>query len=1255
MPHRPLARLAGLAGCLMALAFVPSLAAQAGSSVDVITGTVTDSSGVPVAGATVEAYSIETQVNRRTTTNDKGRYTIFFNDGGGQYRLTVTMIGKQPFVANITRQSDDDRIMVDVRMSSRPVVLQDIVSTARRTPAGMGREAPTPGSTERAFSGDQALRLPIDASDLTALAALVPGVIVTAGNDSTAAQFSIAGQSGTANNYTVDGLSFAGDALPQDAIRGTRVISNTYDVARGQFSGGLISASTRGGSNVIQGSVSGNLRDDAFSLGGTSGDVFNQGQSQQRLGFGFGGPIVRDRFFAFGSLQVDASQAPIASLSAATAASSGRLGLSADSVARFTSLVDATGLTSSAGIIDPTRGNDRYTGLLRLDWNLADRHTFTFRGDLRLNHQEPNRIGTTSLAQVGGTTEGNGGGVSVGVFSRLGVSVTNEFRAGYTSDKTTSTPFLYAPSGRVQNVSDLGDGTFASSVLGFGGNSGLPQETTNRGIELTEEVSFFSPTAAHRYRLGLLFNTQDFSQDVTTNRFGTYTYNSLEDFAANTPAQFTRTLSPTIRDGRSNNTAIYLSDVWRPSSNLQLTLGGRLEHSWFGGAPARNDAAAEAFGIATDVLPTETYFTPRLGFSYSIAAAEQRGQSQRGFAPPTLTIRGGVGLFRGTMPSTIPGTAQAQSGLLNTESQLICVGDAVPLPDWSAIGGSTDAIPTACDGPATPANRGVPNITTYASDYGAAKTWRASLGLSKRFWNTWSLNLDGSYVRGIDQSASRDLNLNATPMFTLGGGDGRPVYADPAQIIASTGAVPLSASRVNPAFGRVNEVFSGLENTTTQLTASVSTFLRRGATVNFSYTWQRSRDQGGSGGGGGGFGGGRGGVGGGFSAGGSIATPGDPNSFLWADASRTHNIQANISWPFSQALDVSLVGRMTSGSRYTPIVQGDINGDGASRNDIAFVYDPASAPTPEVAAAMDRLLGSLSGNARECLASQLGGIAERNSCVGPWQPSLDLQVNWRPGMFDNRLALSFSTINLLGGLDELFHGQDGLKGWGLNQRPDATLLQVTGFDATTREFQYVVNERFGATGGSANAIRSPFQVALQMRYSIGQDRGRDIRRNFFQGQGGQPSLVQQMLGRLDSISPNPAKEALARRDSLALDARQVEALQLLVDSSAARLKPALDSLNAEIARGGTNPDIQRIFPLFNEVQRVARLDRDSTTAATRKVLSDAQWALLPEWVRNPTQGNPFFGGGRGGQPGAGGPPGGGRGGFGGGRGGRPDF
>src|SRR5690606_7550621 len=126
-------------------------------------------------------------------------------------------------------------------------------------------------------------------------------------------------------------------------------------------------------------------------------------------------------------------------------------------------------------------------------------------------------------------------------------------------------------------------------------------------------------------------------------------------------------------------------------------------------------------------------------------------------------------------------------------------------------------------------------------------------------------------------------------------------------------------------------------------------------------------------------------------------------------------------------------------TRYTPMVAGDINGDGL-RNDIAFIYDPVVAADPEVAAGMQRLLSTLDGGAAACLRSQLGRVAERNSCTGPWQPSLDLQVNWRPGMFDNRLAISFSTINLLGGLDELFHGADGLKGWGAFAQPNSTLL-----------------------------------------------------------------------------------------------------------------------------------------------------------------------------------------------------------------------
>ena len=106
-------------------------------------------------------------------------------------------------------------------------------------------------------------------------------------------------------------------------------------------------------------------------------------------------------------------------------------------------------------------------------------------------------------------------------------------------------------------------------------------------------------------------------------------------------------------------------------------------------------------------------------------------------------------------------------------------------------------------------------------------------------------------------------------------------------------------------------------------------------------------------------------------------------------------------------------------------MSGDINGEG--RATTRAMGTTATAPNPAVAASMERLLGSLSGRARDCLVNQMGQIAERNSCRGPWQPSLDLQVNWRPGMFDNRLSISFATSNLLGGLDELFHGADALR------------------------------------------------------------------------------------------------------------------------------------------------------------------------------------------------------------------------------------
>jgi len=341
---------------------------------------------------------------------------------------------------------------------------------------------------------------------------------------------------------------------------------------------------------------------------------------------------------------------------------------------------------------------------------------------------------------------------------------------------------------------------------------------------------------------------------------------------------------------------------------------------------------------------------------------------------------------------------------------------------------------------------------------------------------------------------------------------------------------------------------------------------------------------------------------------------------------------------------------MQSGAPYTPVVAGDINGDGASRNDQAFVYNPATTADTAVANGMARLLNSTSGNAKKCLQAQLGQIAGRNTCYGPWSPNLGLQLNYRPALFNRRLAIQFRTVNLLGGLDEVINGDNNIKGWGGNARPDNTLLTVTSFNPATNQFVYSVNSRFGNTSSGATAIRSPFQLYLGLAYAIGYDQRTQAIQNLARGLGGATTGT----GVLDTVEAkfhrqSVASAALARQDSLVLSKEQIAALEMLVDSSNAKLKAMIDSIRPMVATvnmqgsaADIGPLMQRLGPFQGALSTQQRTVRD----AVQKILTDVQWALLPDAVKNPP--NNFFGG-----RGPGGPitpvgPGGGRGGRGGG-------
>ena len=91
-------------------------------------------------------------------------------------------------------------------------------------------------------------------------------------------------------------------------------------------------------------------------------------------------------------------------------------------------------------------------------------------------------------------------------------------------------------------------------------------------------------------------------------------------------------------------------------------------------------------------------------------------------------------------------------------------------------------------------------------------------------------------------------------------------------------------------------------------------------------------------------------------------------------------------------------GAAELGGAVSPLVNGDVNGDGVARNDRAFIFNPASFTTPTgVAQGMQTLLNE-GGGIASCLRSQIGEIAGRNSCFGPWSTSLNWQLNIRPNM-----------------------------------------------------------------------------------------------------------------------------------------------------------------------------------------------------------------------------------------------------------------
>ena len=93
----------------------------------------------------------------------------------------------------------------------------------------------------------------------------------------------------------------------------------------------------------------------------------------------------------------------------------------------------------------------------------------------------------------------------------------------------------------------------------------------------------------------------------------------------------------------------------------------------------------------------------------------------------------------------------------------------MPTPDWAAYAADPSAIPTECANGQASGNPSFgtqrPNVTVFEPDFGAPRSWRASLGMTHRLSARLGASIDASYALGTNLYSVRDLNLNTTPGF----------------------------------------------------------------------------------------------------------------------------------------------------------------------------------------------------------------------------------------------------------------------------------------------------------------------------------------------------------------------------------------------------------------------------------------------------------------------------------------------------------
>lgn len=1190
--------LAVLAFAFGALALPSSLSAQ----VDVIRGKVTSAEGTPLPNVRVTATSIPGNVTRTTRTDSKGSFQIAFPGGQGDYMMGYALVGFTYRQFEIKRTVDQDVLVADTRLAT--MQLDTVVTTApvQQRVSRYNNTTPDVSGTERQVPNTS---LPPELQgNIAAMAASLPGVTLIPGAEGGPDGFGVLGLGADANTTTLNGLNFGGNGLPRDAAVSSSLTTSPYDPSRGGFSGGNLNLRSGSGSNFKNRGMSIVTRTPQLQWTDRAAQALGTEFTNISLGGLTAGPIKLNKAFYNISYQLDHNTRANQTLLNTGALGLQTAGVAKDSVTRFLGILDSRGIPRFGGPDRSSRFSDNGSIFGSIDLQPpnavnGDSYSIAFNGNF--GKQSPVGGGATQLNSASGDRINWGGGAQLRTNRYFGL-ILSETSAGMNVSRNYGEPYLELPSGRVRVNSVLDDGASGVQSLAFGGNQGLFSESRTIGGTAQNTLSWFDDANKHRIKLTTELQYSGSQQNLANNLLGSFSYNSLADFEAGRPASFTRQLTARQRNSSSYTGALSLGDSWRRTQDVQIQYGLRIENTRYGQSPAYNATVDQLFDRRNDKVPSPIAFSPRIGFSWTLGTSNDIAAFTGAFRAPRAIVRGGIGVFTNSSQSGQIGSAIDNNGLPSGVQQLVCSGDAVPVPNWTAYQNNTSAIPSTCaDGTnGTVFANSAPNVVLFSKAFSPQRSLRSNLSWQGPILDArYSLNAEATYSLNMNQQQSVDINFVPNRQFGLTSEGDRPVFVLPTSIDTLTGAIASRDARVSTLFNRVSELRSDITSQTAQLQLRFSPIPRTPTKFGWSaaYTYMYVREE----------------------VPGFQSTAGNPLGTVWARAGTgPHQVSYNLRYNFFDYVTVNWSGQFRSGNAFTPTIAGDINGDGYS-NDRAFIYNPTTVADPTLASGLQQLFSSLPGSTRDCLERQIGRVAARNSCRGPWSSDANMTITLDRAKFrmPQRASINFSLSNPLGAADLAFNGSGHLKGWGQSAFPDQSLLYVRGFDAASKKYKYEVNQRFGQTRPQFLTLRSPVTMTVSARIDLGPTRERQNltqQLNYGRGQSGSRMNEGSFRSFGTSSVLNPMTTIIRQQDSLKLTALQADSIASMNRRYAYRT----DSLWTPVARYlATLPEKYQQAEAFDRYLRARRSQIDllmGTVKALSDLLTAEQKRKLPAQI-----------------------------------------